>query len=182
MRKLVWFTVGFISAAVTAVYLLHWQWLLFFGVVFFFAGLLLLIVKGKYIPIVRTVLIGLAVSFLWMWLFNTVYLSDLRKMDQEQLELSVTASQFSKSTDHGTTVEGIVHVGGKNCRIRIYAYEDLSVEHGDTIQGVFDLRFTGGCEQEDLYYSGNGIYLVGNFREGSVINADIIPMRYYPAV
>lgn len=182
MRKLVWFTVGFISAAVTAVYLLHWQWLLFFGAVFFLAGLLFFFVKGKNIPIVRTVLIGLAVSFLWLWLLDSVYLSDLRKLDQEQLELSVAASQFSESTDYGTTVEGIVHVGGKNCRIRIYAYEDLSVEPGDTIQGVFDLRFTGGCEQEDLYYSGNGIYLVGNFREGSVINADIIPMRYYPAV
>ena len=182
MRKLVWFAVGFTSAAVVAVYLLRWQWLLLFGAVFLFAGLLSFVAKGKRIRIIRVVLIGLAVSFLWMWLFDTVYLCDLRKLDQEQQELSVTASQFSVPVEYGTTVEGTVRVNGKTCRIRLYTYEELSVAPGDTVQGLFDIRFTGGCEQEDISYSGNGIFLVGNLREGSVIEADKIPVRYYPAL
>ena len=182
MRKLMFYTIGFVGATALAAYLLRGRGLLVLGFVSLVCALFLFAFSGNKARIGRLILLGCATSFVWVWLTDTYYLSDIRLADGEEITLSVEVDQYSVPTDYGITTDGTVTLNGKPYRIRIYSYEPMELEPGDLLEGLFRIQYTGSSTQEDIYYSGSGIYLIGYLREGTRIPATKVSLRHYPAI
>ena len=185
MRKLMWFTIGGVLACFLSVYLLSVDIL---GActavcsVGFTAILILSFFYERVKPIVAA-LLGATVLFGWNYGFDAYYLSHVRALDGETVELTVTLTDYSKPTQYGIVVEGVTQIDGKT--YRIWAYDNdpgLSLKPGDSLIGTFQIKDTTGKEGVSPQHKGNGIFLIG-YPRGELYHriAPEIPWYGYPA-
>lgn len=160
MRKLMWFTIGFVVACVIGVYLASGMWLLLLG------GCCLGALVGTLcfasVPSRKTAccLFGCLVGFLWLFGFDKLYLQPARQMDEQAAVLMIEVTDYSRPTDSGITAEGRIELQGKTYQIQFYHNESVFLSPGDRVEGGYVLRYTGGGAESPTYHRGKGIFLL----------------------
>ena len=185
MRKLMWFTIGGVSACFLSVYLLPLDMLgtcIAVCSVGFTAILVLSCFYERVKPLVAA-LLGATVLFGWNYGFDAYYLQNVRALDGKTVELTVTLTDYSKPTQYGIVVEGMTQIDGKT--YRIWAYDNdpgLSLKPGDRLIGTFQIKDTTVKEGVSPQHKGNGIFLIG-YPRGEIYHriAPEIPWYGYPA-
>ena len=185
MRKLMWFTIGGVAACLLSVYLLPLDMLGTCTAVCSVGFTAILVLSFFYEPVKPLVaaLLGATVLFGWNYGFDVYYLQNVRALDGETVELTVTLTDYSKPTQYGIAIEGMTQIDGKT--YRIWAYDNdptLSLKPGDSLIGTFQIKDTTGKEGVSPQHKGNGIFLIG-YPRGEIYHriAPEIPWYGYPA-
>ena len=154
MRKLMWFTIGFASAAALGAYALHGGWLLLMAAVclllLIFAALILQ-GRGKQTLLVLT---GCIIAFVWLWFFDAVYLSHARAYDHKTIETTIEISDYSQPTEYGISAEGRLKLDGLSYKIKLYSYTLDAVSAGDVITGETELLYTQSAGWSETHQRG----------------------------
>ena len=158
MRKLMWFAIGFTAACAVGIYLLSGIWLLLLGVFCLLGCLGMLFLRTKPAQITTVILLGCVIGFSWLWGYDCLYLSNARSYDQQTVQITVAASDYSFLPGYGQAFDGWTELDGISYQVRCYLNEDISVSPGDVVEGEFQLRFTAdGASREPTYHQGKGI-------------------------
>lgn len=184
MRKLMWFAIGFTIACAVGAYWLMGSWLLYLAIGSFLCGVPFCFLKPKAVRIVAAVLIGLSVGFAWNWGYQQIFLKDQRELDGQKITATITVKDYSYSTKRGVAVDGTLHYRSKNYKVKLYIYEDISLNPGDKIKATCTFRYTGqGAKEDPTYHQGKGIFLLAyasgavEIEEGSDAGFRYIPVR-----
>ena len=173
MRKLMWFSVGFLAACALGAYFLLGS-LFIPGVALLVVSLLsLFLCKNPICKKAAWILLGCALGFLWFCAYDSSYLSLPHSVDGETLVTSVRATDYSFDTGYGLGVDGRIQLENRNYSVRVYLNEDLEISPGSVIHGEFLLRYTPPSGQkEPTYHRGQGIFLMA-YEKG---NSTIVPV------
>ena len=184
MRILMWLAIGFAAACAAGIYLASGFWLLLLALFVLLGAAALWIIGSRWRKTAGLVLIGLLAGLLWLYGYDSLYLSKARSLDEQTLELYVQVSYYSYSTDYGIAADGKTELDGTAYRVRIYLDGSTALAPGDQVRGSFQLRYTGvGGAQEPTYHQGKGIFLLAYSTEPpAVTNCPEVPLRYFPAV
>jgi competence protein ComEC len=185
MRKLMWFSLGFVLATIIGIYFLQGTWyFLASGIAALLLGALIFFLnRSVKVRITAMVILGCVVGFVWMTVFDYAYLSVARAADEEKIVLTITATDYSEETEYGTSVDGIGRLNNRSYKMRIYLPKGVELEPGDTITGRFSLRCTlERCSGESQYSFSHGIFLSARMTRLPVIDeAEKLPWYGYPA-
>ena len=184
MRKLMWFAIGFTAACAFAAYVLSGGWLLLLALcVLIFVGISLCF-RGSKGKILTVLLLGCAVGMIFQYGFDRIYLSHVKNLDGEEIELSIAASDYAYSQQYGELVDGRIQLEGKRYRVRVYLDAAYGIEPGDSIKGTFFVRYTGaGDTLKNTYHQSKGIFLFLYEEEiTAVTKGEILSLQDYPAV
>ena len=167
MRRIVYLALGFAAACGLNLYADSWT-VRFVGVA------LTLIISGlaeKKPGAQRRLLmtmLGLILGFAWYWGYTARYLKPILSLDEEIRPCSIRASDYSRETDYGSSVDGTIQIEGKTYRITTYLKQMEDIAPGDTISGLFRLRVTTDAgENPSSYYQGKGIFLLA-YQKGEI--------------
>ena len=183
MRKLAWTTCGFgIACLICAYFMPSWIWLP--AIIAPIVGLLLLLGQKffRFLRVITAVTVGFSLGVAWFILYDFFYLSDARQMDGGISSELLEVTDFSYETNYGYAVDVLYSRNGKTYRAVAYLNEDPHAEPGDTLQGVFQFRFTAfGGEKEPAYRRGGGIFLTMRQKGETVLHKSAwFPLIYYP--
>lgn len=156
MRKLMWFTVGFTLSCAVGAYAFS-VWLLL-GVPLGICGFLLL--KRWKALSVAVLLLGVSVGLCWFGAYRHLYLLPAAEADGSQIFLTAQITDYSTSTDYGTSVKARITIGKRTYQAILYLKECSVLKPGDQISGTFRVRMTHDGLEEDTYHRGNGIFLL----------------------
>lgn len=185
MRKLMWFAVGFTISAIVGMYFLWAD--AYFPAAGITAVLLAVAIyltrRFSKIRIGVAVLLGCLVGFVWMSIFDAVYLSVPRAADGAKMNMTITAIDYSEKTDYGTVVDGVGKINGKMYRMNVYLSKDMEVAPGDTLTGRFKLRSTlPQCSGDSGYNRADHVFLTAKaFLSPTVDRGEKLPWYGYPA-
>ncbi len=184
MRKLLWFTIGFASACVAAIYLLPGNWLLFAALFGLIAAVGTLLIKNKYVRIGTVVLLGCAAGMLWNWGYDTLYLQTARDYDGKTVSIAFEASDYSFDTGYATGTDGYVTLDGKPYHIRLYTFGQARYAPGDMVYGQVKLRYTAGNGTKDgTYHKAEGLFLLAYAQDDPYHQqVETVPAKYFPVV
>lgn len=184
MRKLLWFTVGFAIACFTGIYLVSFGWFLFAFIAAGLATTCILLHNGNCkIKITAAVLLGCAVGFCWLGLFEIGYLRTARDNNGKTISGIVEISDYSYSTDYGYASDGTIILDGKRYQTKVYLQGEGTLSPGDRVQGNFRLRLTvEDGEGNATYHPGKGIYLLLYADEDVELTyGKTVPGKYFPS-
>ena len=185
MRKIVWFTIGF-AAACFAGATVYGGWLLpAAGISFLLCGVLMFLMRKGGIwkcPVALT--LGLSLGFCWFGVYDLLFVMLPRAADEQVLQVSIEASDFSYETDYGIAVEGNVVLNQREYRVKAYLNEKTEISPGDRLNGTFRFRVTtDGGSKNPTNHRTEGIFLLAYARgEITVSPAGETPQRYLPAL
>ncbi len=186
MRKLMWFTVGFAVAAVIGMYFLWESWyFLAAGICGFLLAIsLLLMMRNRRLRIAAMVCFGALLGFLWMFAFDSFYLTVPRFADGTSLEMTVSVTDYSEPGQYDKVAEGVGFLNHKPYRMRLYLPNDMVVAPGDSLTAIFRLRSTlPGGVADASYRRSDGIFLTAIADTAvSVYPAEQMPWFGYPAL
>ena len=185
MRKLVYFTLGFVLVVTIGMYFLQGQWyFLACGIASALLGAGIYFTnkfgRMRFLPLI---LLGCTIGFLWMTIFENYYLSIPRAADGKYVDLTITATDYSRESSYGSIVEGVGMLNGKIYRMTVFLPEEMDVKPGDTLTGRYTLQSTlpGGSGEYHNGYS-KGIFLSAKIsRLPELITAEKLPWYGYPA-
>lgn len=186
MRKLMWFAVGFALAAVVGMYCLWGS--AYFPAAGIIAVLLAVSIwlqqRFEKLRIAVAIALGCMAGFVWMFLFDSIYLSVPRAADGKYVTMTITATDYCEETDYGVRVEGVGKINGKLYAMQVYLPEGVSLSPGDTATGRFTLRCTlPGCDGASAYQTSEHIFLTAKIgRNPTVVQAENLPWYGYPAL
>lgn len=186
MRKLMWFVIGFAGACGLCAYGMMEPWLLpaAIGAVLLLIAAAVIVRKRQLFRIVIAVLAGCAIGISWFGIFHFLYIRPVEELDGRQLELTVTASDYSHATEYGTSVEGTLQIREKTYQLLVYLSEQVQLHPGDTVSAAFRIRLTtpGGL-RESAAFQGKGIFLVADQRGDAAIHRpETVGKQHYPAL
>ena len=183
MRKLMWFALGFGAACCLCAYL-HAGWAAALLCLLASVGLLVGMRYWKPLRIGAAVAVGLTAGFLWFSLYNGVYWQDARNYDDQTVDATITARDYPYDTSYGCAFDGEIELEGKTYRVRTYLNDAESLIPGDTVTGLFRLRFTIGEEDQYSSFQGKGIFLLAYQAEDdyAVTYTDTHSLKDMPAV
>lgn len=185
MRKLMWFAVGFAFAVAVGMYTLQGSWyFLASGVAaLLLAVCLWLLRRFPKIRVEAALLLGCLMGFIWLSIFDSVYLSVPRAADEKKVVLTVTATDYTCETDYGYAVDGICTLNNKRYKLRVYLPKEADIRPGDTLTGRYTLRSTlPGGSGESSYTTSNGTFLTAKIsRLPAIVKAESMPFYGYPA-
>lgn len=181
MRKLMWFTLGFVPTCLAAVYLLPTAAL-------FWSALALVCLAAaawfplKRLPPARILLVGLAVGFTWCWTYSRLVVLPAHA-SAGTWETSAVVCEYSESKEFGQTVNAWVDVDGREVKTQISLFNwDAPLYPGDVLTGRFELspsdRTFDGSRW--LTAQANGVLLFGTGRGVTLSRPDRIPLRFLP--
>ena len=185
MRKIVWFTIGFASACFAGA-TVYGGWLLpAAGISFLLCGVLMFLMRKGGIwrrPVALT--LGLSLGFCWFGVYDLLFVMLPRSADEQVLQVSIEASDFSYETDYGIAVEGNVVLNQREYRVKAYLNEKTEISPGDRLNGTFRFRVTtDGGSKNPTNHRTEGIFLLAYARgEITVSPAGETPQRYLPAL
>lgn len=144
MRRLMWFSVGFLAACAVCAYFLVEPWLLAGAAAFAVGACVCLAVKWR--P-VAAVCLGICAGLGWYWVYDAGYLSPLGTLPEEPVQITAQCTDYGYVTGSGTAVDAVVYIGELPYGIRLYLRGALEIEPGDVVMGEFTLEpslHTGG--------------------------------------
>ena len=185
MRKLMWIAVGFAIAAVCCAYFLPVSLYLAAAGISAMALVTSLgfMLRFRWMRIPAMVFFACTVGFLWITGYDALYLSKVRQQDNQVLNATVTAADYSYATDYGAAVDGRIELNGKTYKVLTYLDSKAVLKPGDTVTGDFLLRCTlPGGYHESVINRSNGIFLTARPRgELQYVSYEKIPPKFYPA-
>lgn len=177
------FTAGFGLAALLGVYLPRTEWILPAGLALLLLwGLLRIKKNGK---LARAVLLGAALSLLWLTLYGVLFHAPAEKLENRTIRMEAVVTGWPEEQE--TNVRIPVNAGEEDGRkARALLYLDLSyadLRPGDKIACVAHCTPADQFRGEDsLYYPSKGILLhIRGYGEITVTKAEGLPLRYAPA-
>ncbi len=186
VRGLVWFTLGFVLSCTLCGYglgrsgqmILLAACLMLAGVCLFFGR------KKMPLRCAGVVCIGCILGLGWFLGYHSWRLAGLIPMNGTEQTLELTASDYSRETEYGVTIEGTVILEGKPYTARAWLKETEYLQPGDQIVGSFRLETAAQTEDKTATYDmGNGIFVqIYQTGDCEIRKADAVPMRYRPAV
>ena len=96
---------------------------------------------------------------------------------------TLTATDYSRQTEYGTTVQGVVKLDGKLYTVRIFLPNEMDVAPGDklTTRFLFRSALPGGSS-DNSYHISNGTFLTAKaYRTPELTKAETLPWYGYPA-
>ena len=198
MRRLMWFSIGFLCACLAAVYLLPegaLPWAALFGGVLLVGALFALLcgrrraVRGsergkRSLPLRRCfcAFLGLSVGLLWSSAYERLVVSPAHALTGEYETLSAEACAWPVDMGLGQRVDAWVGSGTGRVRVRFYLYgERIELRPGDRFTGSFRLSRADRSADGELDYElrSKGVLLIGSGRVTSVEDGGD-PLRYFP--
>lgn len=165
MRKLMWFTIGFVIACTVGVYFVADHWLLLMAGICLASSVSFLFIKTKHSRVVSVILLGLFVGCSWLWGYQRLRLDTVRKYDGETVPATIVVTDYSYPTDYGIAFDGEIELDGKTYKIRSYLAGENAVSPGDRVEGDIRLRMTvEGGKQDATHHQSDGIFLLGYVR------------------
>ena len=164
VRILMWFSLGFALSCLLLSYGLSLPvWIpLIVGAAAFFVGR-----RWKWLRPAAVLALGCCVGIVWFGYYSRAYLSGAAALDGQTTQAQIQITDYSQETSYGCCADGVVKVGEKTYRVRVYVNEETSLEPGATVSGTFRFRLTSpGAAEEITYYSGKGIFLMAYQRGG----------------
>ena len=158
MRKLMWFSIGFLAACLICALL----WVdadLIAACVGFGTTCAVCFALGKKYGWLRrlgAVCLGLAVGFGWCQVYSAGYLDPAYKLDGQKIQLQIQCTDYSDETGYGIAVDGLITVNNMPYRVRVYLNGEVKLEPGDIITGEFEFRY---ASVSDTYRQGRGLFL-----------------------
>ena len=158
MRKLMWFSIGFLAACLICALL----WVdadLIAACVGFGTTCAVCFALGKKYGWLRrlgAVCLGLAVGFGWCQIYSDGYLDPAYKLDGQKMQLQIQCTDYSDETGYGVAVDGLITVNHFPYKVRVYLNGDVMLEPGDILTGEFELRY---ASVSDTYRQGRGLFL-----------------------
>ena len=158
MRKLMWFSIGFLAACLICALL----WVdadLIAACVGFGTTCAVCFALGKKYGWLRrlgAVCLGLAVGFGWCQVYSAGCLDPAYKLDGQKIQLQIQCTDYSDETGYGIAVDGLITVNNMPYRVRVYLNGEVKLEPGDIITGEFELRY---ASVSDTYRQGRGLFL-----------------------
>lgn len=183
MRKLMFLSIGFAFGCLLGSYLLFGTALAITAGVFVLLGAFLFLLRKRPATIAAFIALGLGLGAGWTCLHDCLFLDDARNYDGKVLKSEIVISDYSYETTYGIAAKGVITIADKQYQVNTYLKcEDL--QPGDKVVGQFRFRFTAnGGRQDATYHPGKGIFLLAYaIGETQVINADNVPIRFYPAL
>ena len=183
MRKLLWFTLGFVLSCIIGVYFVTGSISVLLALLAVAAIICLYITELKHGKLIATILIGFAVGSLWIWLYNACYLQTAKDYDGQIVSAQIEIADYSYEAGYGVAAEGKISLDNKTFRTIVYLGETEDVKPGDLVSGNFSLRLTTANGEEDAtYHQGKGIFLLA-YSEGQLAYeyAEDIPAKYFAA-
>lgn len=181
MRKLMWFSIGFAVSCIVAVYLLSGSTLGLLALVVGIVAIAALFINRNVVRTIGVLMLGFSVGVLWMWGYDVLYLQPARFYDGKSAMVQIEASDYSRTTEYGGSVDGKICVGNKQYHVRLYLDDFRQIKPGDRITGVCAIGMTtpSGAEESD-YYQGKGIFLIAD-AEGAVAVEPVgkVPAKYF---
>ena len=163
MRKLMWFTIGFLAACACGAYF-YVDWFLAAAVACMVLAVGLAVAARWVGParLAAVVCVGMSLGLCWFQVYDTVILGEAREMDGKTGEVTVIVRDHSYETQYGCAVDGTVTFEKQTYNVRVYLDSMQQLEPGDRVIGEFEFRYTtsGGAE-EVLYHRSEGIFLLG---------------------
>ena len=153
MRRLLWFTLGFVLACLLAVYLLPEEWLSWFalGGALLLAGLTVVRLRLRQrsrrktasfpLRIGLPLSLGLAVGLLWCRGYGLLVLDPARTGAGAYEALEAELCDYPVDAENSRRTDVWVELDGRRVKARLYLYGALpELEPGDRIRGSFKLR------------------------------------------
>lgn len=160
MRRLMWFTIGFAAACAGFAYLVSEKPYIP-AIICLICTVVLFFLKTKPCRLAALILLGAGVGFLWSWGYQQLYLGDPQKLDGTCQTVTITATDYSYETTSGCAVDAKLRYGGKDYKVKLYLYDELSLSPGDRYCGECTFRYTAlGAASDPTYHQGKGIYLL----------------------
>lgn len=160
---MVLFTIGFAMACWVTGAGLSWVWLMVLAMVGGISAVAGICLRKRVAVMgaVGIIGIGLAVGGCWDLAYREYYLDPAIAMDGVVQTCTIQLSDYTTSSNYGSTGEATVLIDGKTYRIKVYLDEDMHLKPGDRITGEFRFRCTtfGGAE-EATYHAGKGVFLL----------------------
>lgn len=183
MRKLMWFTIGFTSACALSVYLLGGIWPALLGMICLITAALLCVCSSQRAKITAILAFGMSAAFFWSWGYDALYLSPVRQMDAQTVDISITATDYSYENDYGAAGDGTININGKSYKVRYYLNAFDAICPGDVIEGQFRLRYTAsGGSRTPTYHRSEGIYFLAYSADDYTVKAEPdVPAKYFAA-
>ena len=158
MRKLMWFSLGFLTACLICALLWVEAETIAACVGFGTTCAVRFALGRKYGWLRRlgAVCLGLAMGFGWYQVYSTVYLDPARALDGQTAELTIQCLDYSDETSYGVAVDGLITVKDTPYKVWVYLNGEIFLEPGDIITGEFEMYF---ASVSDIYRQGRGIFL-----------------------
>lgn len=170
MRKLMWFALGFAGSCAFGAYC-YGDWFIPASWVGLSVSLLFFALSAyqQKLRILSFLCMGIAAGSFWFSAYDALVMEDARTLDNTVISTTIYVSDYSEEKEYGVCAEGYILLEGKYYPVRIYVYEDQSLEPGNHIFGTFRFRFTSdGSQQDKLYCRSDGIFLVA-YQKGNVV-------------
>jgi len=186
MRNLMWFTIGFAGACgIFSCSMGNARFLLMaIGVVLGLTSVVMISRNKKLLLPVLRLLLGCMAGMLWFGIFHHTYIRPVSALDGQQMQLTITAADYSRTTEYGAVVDGTAEIGERTYSLWVSLSEQTVLHPGDTVTGVFRIRLTtpGGLRESSVF-QGKGIFLVASQRgDAEISRPDTVGKQYYPAL
>ena len=166
MRKLMWFAIGFTVASALGIYLSYGVWLLLAVLFCLPSAIVMGLGSSKWRKRSAFALWGCFVCFLWLYGYDSIYLTPARNLDGVKQKLCVEITDYSYDLGYGTATEGKIKIEDKVYRLRVYLDGKQSLAPGNLVEGTFQLQYTAaGGEKKVTYHQGEGIFLLAYDQE-----------------
>ena len=183
MRKLMYFTIGFTAACALSAYLISDLWLLLLCCFCIVSLVVLLLIKTQNSKKAICILLGCIIGWLWLWGFDSLYLANPRKMDDQTASIQITVSDYSVPSKFGISAVGKTKLNGRTYQLRFYINDDVTLSPGDMVTGEFNLRYTGTGSKNAKYYSGKGLFLMAYSTDNDyTIMRSTISAKYFAPI
>ena len=194
MRRLLWFTVGFVLACLLSVYIVPEKCLSWFalGGALLLAGLAVVRLRGHKRSLRKTASIrlrigvvltlGLAAGLVWCRGYEAMVLAPARVETGESRVLEAELCDYPVEAANSRRIDAWVALDGRQVKARLYLYGTLpELEPGDHIRGSFKLRRADRSADGEVLLSlqGKGILLTGSGTVEAVAYGGA-PFRYFP--
>ena len=185
MRKLMWFSIGFLAACAFGTYC-YINGLMIIAAVCMVAAVILAVAARRlgFARIAAVVCVGLSLGLCWFWVYDAVFLKQARHMDGKTEEVTFIVRDYSYETPYGSAVDATLMMDGHPYKTRVYLDQVQRLKPGDRIIGDFSFRYTTtGGSQEVLYHRSEGIFLLA-YQEGQCVYERFwsTPLADYPAL
>lgn len=178
MRRLMWISIGAAAACGIGAYS-RWAhlWVVGVAAVIIFGSVFFMREKAEWLHPVGMVALGIVLGVVIFSCYDVSCLRDAEAMDGKTVRITAEATDFSRSTDYGASVEAKIRLDRKRYDAVVYLEENLTLSPGDRIEGEYLLRSTSGGKA--TYHRGDGILLLA-YPCGEVVidPADRLPIRY----
>lgn len=182
MRRIVYLALGFAAACGLSLYSDRWEIrLIGTGLV-----LLLGILAERKPGAVRRFLVsllGCALGFAWFGGYTAHHVQPISDLDGETVECAIRVSDYSRETDYGSAVDGMIQVKGNPYRVTVYLKQVREVKPGDIMNGLFRLRVTAQTgEDPSSYYQGKGVFLLAYQKDELRLSSEECALQDVPAI